>query len=377
MSTFIHFISGNAVLILLVLNTFQSYAQDSAAYPGIKLYEKGNSNVTLKSYIDAYYGFNLAEPKDGNISYFVSSNRHNEANINLAFFELAYTSEKVRLVFKPGFGTYMNENYSVENGSLKYLLEAYVGFKPFKKSNIWFDFGVLPSPYTNEGPVSRDNLMYTRGLAPENVPYYLSGAKITFPLSEKINAYLYLINGWQQIHDVNSAKSVGTQLEYQINAKNSINWNTYIGDESSDLKPDYRTRYFTDIYWQYNSAKRLKITSGAYMGWQEVQQIDVKATRTWWQVNINAEYLVLSNLGLAGRIEYFSDPESAMITPVTGVDGFSSYSTGLCLNYYFADNFMIRLEGRQFFSDQTVFLDKDIMPKTTNTWFALNFTAWL
>lgn len=366
-----------AIFLFFVQNVSSSYAQDSTSYSGIKLYQKETSSVTLKAYIDAYYGFNFAEPEDGNIPYFVNSNRHHETNINLAFFELAYISDRVRFKLTPGFGTYMNANYSAEDGSLKYLLEAYVGFKPFKHRGIWINFGILPSPYTNEGPVSRDNLMYTRGLAPENVPYYLSGAKITFPLSEKINAYLFLINGWQEIKDVNSAKSIGTQLEYQLNTKSSLNWNTYFGDESSALNPEYGMRYFTDFYWQYNSGKRWKTTSCAYIGWQDVKQSDINTTRSWWQINFNAEYLAISNLGIAGRIEYFSDPESAMITAITGVNGFSTSSAGLCLNYYLADNFIVRLEGRQFFSDQSVFYTKETSPTTSNTWIVFNCTAWL
>ncbi|MBK8819890.1 MAG: outer membrane beta-barrel protein [Saprospiraceae bacterium] len=47
-----------------------------------------------------------------------------------------------------------------------------------------------------------------------------------------MNLYAYLINGWQQIQDVNKGKAIGTQVEYRPTNLNLINWNVYIGDEA-------------------------------------------------------------------------------------------------------------------------------------------------
>ena len=128
-------------------------------------------------------------------------NRHYEATINLAFLDVTYQSDRIRGRFVPGFGTYMNADYQKEKGSLKNLVEASVGYRILKEKDTWIDFGILGSPYTNESAISRDYLMYTRNLGPEYVSHYLSGAKITFPLSEKLTVYLYLLNGGQQIQD--------------------------------------------------------------------------------------------------------------------------------------------------------------------------------
>ncbi|MBL0083634.1 MAG: outer membrane beta-barrel protein [Saprospiraceae bacterium] len=87
--------------------------------------------------------------------------------------------------------------------------------------------------YTNESAISKDHLMYTRSLAPEYVPTIFSGVKLTMPISAKVTAYLYLLNGWQQIKDNNVNLAFGSQLEYRPDDQNLINWNTYIGDESS------------------------------------------------------------------------------------------------------------------------------------------------
>jgi hypothetical protein len=194
-------------------------------------------NATVGAYADIYYGYDLSEPAGKNINYFVSANRHNELNINLAFIDLRYQSEKMRMRVVPGFGTYMNANYSSEPGTLRNLVEANAGFRLSEKKKIWIDAGVLGSPYTNESAISKDHLMYTRSLAAEYVPYYLAGIKLSVPLGNRLSFYLYLINGWQQIVDPNNGKSVGTQIEFRPNEKHLINWNTYIGDERSALNP--------------------------------------------------------------------------------------------------------------------------------------------
>lgn len=111
--------------------------------------------------------------------------RNNELNVNLAFIDLRYRTDNFRARLIPGFGSYVNANYTNENGTLKNIIESSVGFKLFKNKNIWADVGILGSPYTNESAISKDHLMYTRSFAPEYVPYYLSGVKFTVPLYQK------------------------------------------------------------------------------------------------------------------------------------------------------------------------------------------------
>lgn len=332
--------------------------------------------IAIAGYLDTYYNYNFNQPKDGNISYLVSMNRHNEANINLAYIDLRYKSERLRARFVPGFGTYVNTNYASETGTLKNLIEANAGLKIFKDKEIWLDYGVLSSPYTNESAISKDHLMYTRSFAPEYVPYYLSGLKLSMPLGAKITAYLYLINGWQQIQDQNQGKSVGTQIEYRPNNKNLINWNTYLGDERSSLSPNNRMRYFTDLYWIHNPDGRFSFTSCAYIGLQKkIDPMNNNNNNIWWQANLIAKQKLNKNLSISGRIEYFNDPKNVQIAPLNPV-GFNSFSTGACLNINLFNNAMIRLEAREFFSDKKVYLNNKGNPINQSTCLVSNLTIW-
>jgi len=328
--------------------------------------------ITVGGYLDTYYAYNFSEPNGNTTPYFVSSNRHNEVNINLAYVDLRYNTQNVRARLVPGFGTYVNANYATEPGVLKNLMEASVGIKLLKNKNYWLDYGVIGSPFTNESYVSKDHLIYSRSFAAENVPYYLCGARMTMPLSAKTTLYLYLLNGWQQIMNQNNHLSFGSQLEYRPNSKNLINWNTYVGDEKSATNPTFGMRYFSDIYWIYDSGNKFSSTACAYVGMQEKDN----KNKLWWQANYTVKYAFNNKLSLSGRVEYFNDKSSIMLNNITGNSGFSSFGSSLCFNVKIGDHAIFRIENRAFLSEENAYIcNKGIDTKFMN-WALSNITVW-
>jgi hypothetical protein len=326
--------------------------------------------VTVEGYIDTYYAYNFNDPNAKDQPYMVSMSRDKEVSINLAYVDLRYTASRVRARFVPGFGTYINANH-LEPGSLKYIVEASVGIRIAPNRNIWVEAGVFGSPYTNESAISKDHLAYTRSFAPEYVPYYLSGVKLTLPLSSRVNAYFYLLNGWQKIQDDNETPAVGTQLEFRPTDNLLINWDTYIGEELSASDNYFGMRYFSDIYLIYSKGK-FSATSCIYAGIQEQAN---SRNSVWWQANIIGRYDLTDNLSVTGRLEHFSDPYSVQIVPITGVTGFSTSAGSLGLNYQLAENILLRLEGRTFFSDKQVYMRNNSAVTNSNT-ITSNVTIW-
>jgi hypothetical protein len=359
------------LLGLILIQSFFSLAQivNTAVMDTTDFRYQGK--VTVEGYIDAYYCYDFNKPTSGNRPYFVSMARHNEMTINLAFVDVKYSSSRLRARLVPGFGTYINANYVNEPGALKNIVEANAGIKLFKTKSIWFDFGVFGSPYTNESAISKDHLTYTRSFAPEYVPYYLSGAKISVSIAKKWNAYFYLINGWQQMQDANAGKSIGTQLEYRPNNNWLLNWNMYIGSETTSTNPEFGTRYFTDFFFIYSKGK-WSATGCAYIG---LQKRDGLNGATWWQANLITRYDITPKLSVTGRVEYFDDDNEVMITPTTGVLGFSSYSSSLGLNAKPAENVLFRLEWRGFYSNKDLF-ERSGSPTQTSNMFTGNVTIW-
>lgn len=326
--------------------------------------------VTVEGYIDAYYAYDFNKPQDGNRSYFVSMNRHNEMTINLAFIDVKYSSNRLRARFVPGFGTYINANYAAENGTLKNIVEASAGFKPWADKNIWLDVGVFGSPYTNESAISKDHLAYTRSFAPEYVPYYLSGVKLSVPLTDKLNGYLYLLNGWQQIGDPNNNKSIGTQLEFRPNNNWLLNWNTYLGNENSVTDPFVGTRYFTDVFFIY-SKNKWSITGCTYIGSQE----QTNGTASWWTTNLIGRFNLTDKVSVTGRVEYFSDDEGVQISSLNAANSFNTYSSSIGINVKIAENMLWRTEARTFFSENEVYQREGAFVSDSNL-LTTNITLW-
>jgi Putative beta-barrel porin-2, OmpL-like. bbp2 len=330
-------------------------------------------HVAVGGYVDTYFGYNFSNTNGTSVPYYVSSARNNQFQINLAYVEVRYRAKGLRAHFAPGVGTYMNDNYRAEPGTLKNIVLANVGVLLSAKRKIWIDMGVFTSHYTNESAISKDHLMYTRSFAPENVPYYLSGVKLSIPLTEKVNSYFFLLNGWQVIEDNNKGKSIGTQIEYQPNSSMLFNWNTYVGDERSIANPTYRTRFFTDVFWVYQHGEKISATSCVYFGWQEVLN---GTTRKWWQANIIGRYNLTKDWSLSGRLEYFSDPNMALINPVTSANSFSAFSTGLCANYKVYNNALLRFELKQLFSSDNMFFNSNNQETKSNLLGVVSLAAW-
>ncbi|MDI3320430.1 outer membrane beta-barrel protein [Pinibacter soli] len=333
------------------------------------------SQLTIEGNIDAYYGYDFNKLQTKDRPYFVSHSRNNEVNLNLAYISFKYSSERFRATVAPGFGTYMNANYAAESGSLKYIVEAYAGFKPFAKKNIWLDIGILPSPYTNESAFSFNQLVYTRTYGAENSPYYLAGARLSLPLSKKLTTSLYLLNGWQQISDVNNSMSFGSNLELSANEHLTLDWDTYIGDESSAAHPDYRTRYFTDLYATWNPSQKISFAACTYIGLQK-KLIDDNTMENsyWWHANTAIKYSFSKHHSLSARVEYFDDKDGVIVQPITNVIGFNSFSESLCYNWSVTDKVLFRVEARYFQSGKEVYL-KETTPVKNDLWMIAGVTT--
>jgi hypothetical protein len=359
---------GRVCFCIVLLGNFTLHAQIDTAR---QLFSVG-------MYVDTYYGFDFNQPATSDRLYAVSSPRHNEVNINLAYVELTYQSSRVRAKFIPGVGTYVNSNYAAENGTLKNIIEANVGLNIFPKKDIWVDAGVMSSPFSNETAISKDHLMYTRSFAPEYVPYYLSGVRLTYPLSKKLTGYFYIVNGWQQITDVNNPLSVATQLVWKPTKALLVNWNTYAGDEFSAKEPTYGMRYFSDVFVIYNPSEKWKFTSCAYAGIQQKRDTILKneTHEPWWQANIIGQYSINNNTSIAGRIEYFEDITNVVVQPQTTLKGFNSWSMGACLNVKVTQQALFRLEGRHFTSNRAMYINADKNPSLTSNLLITNITVW-
>ena len=362
-------------ICLPVLFVFALRAQDKPDSSLKAALMKGK--LTLEGYVDVYYSYAFSHPVGGTRPYVVNYNRDNEVNVDLAYVRLNYTADRIRATLTPGYGTYMNANYALERQTLQNIIEANVGVRLFKNRDIWLDAGVISSPYTNETVYSIDQLTYTRSVGAENTPYYLTGAKLTVPFGSKWTAYFYLLNGWQVIESQHDPLDYGTQLEYKPNSNWDINWNTYIGNESSLTNPGYRTRYFTDLYATYAPSDKWSFSADTYIGAQRRVEGDVIKTRLWWNGNLCAKYSFLPGNSFSARIEHFDDPYEVLAKPVTNAPGFRLGSASLGYNLTIINDAMIRVESRYFGSPYALYPLRNGTGVGKELWLSIGMTARL
>ncbi len=305
----------------------------------------GQNKLDISGGIDLYYGINPLDFNQEKTPIYVSSNQLNSLCINLALIDFKYRPhEKFRIQLTPAFGSYMNSNYASEKKYLRWIYEASIGYSPSKQNSQWIDFGVFSSPYTFETPKSWDHLAYSRSLAPEFVPYYVTGLRYQNELSKNYKLSLFLMNGWQKIRLQKKIPSLGTQLEWRKN-KDYINWTTYAGNEKSDVSPNFGLRFFTELSWSHETEK-FRTQACFYSG---IQCIQNEGMKHWWQVNGLVDYKLGTKSDIYFRHEYFYDPNKIQIQTPSNAIGFTGHASSLGFTQKVTDNLILRLEAKTLF----------------------------
>jgi hypothetical protein len=320
--------------------------------------------TTISGYVDAYYAFNLNQPPDKNIQYLYNYNRHNEFNVNLAILSAKYNSEKIRGTISLQTGTYAEANYSSEPVLARHIYEAYAGFKTSKAT--WLDAGVFSSHIGFESAIANNNWTLSRSLSAENTPYYETGLRFSYDPSERWGYCFFLLNGWQNIREVNTGKAIGTQIQYKPDSKILINWSTYFGTGTTDTFN--RARIFNDFYATLKLSKRWRLAALFDIGFQK--NTNNSDFESWYNAGLLARYELTNHTSLTGRAEYYYDPGKIIINTTTP-NGFQTIGTSINFDYMPIKNYMVRLEAKYYKAIDKVFNEN----KNINGYQSVIFTG--
>ncbi len=305
-----------------------------------------DSVLQIHGGIDCYLGYQLNDINQDVVPIYVSQNQLGNVGVNLALAEITYTpTNSLRFQFTPGFGSYMNANYSAESKDVRWIYESYAGIRTRKNTEDWLDVGIFSSPYTHEAAKSWGQTMYTRSIAPEYVPYYLMGIRYKRKINSNLNATVFVLNGWQKIEIQEKIPSLGTQVEYAKD-KNYVSWTTYQGTEKTESLPNYGYRFFNELSWIY-TADKFKILTCGYMGLQQISNVSYM----WGQINVAGEYKITDKLRVNGRIEQYFDPHNIQIGRISNV-GFNCSGLTIGLHAPLSEHLSLRLESK-FLTDNS------------------------
>jgi len=91
----------------------------------------------------------------------------------------------------------------------RYIEQAYASFKPARLHGVEIDFGKFVTSDGAEVIETPNNWNYSRSLLFSwAIPYYHFGLRVNFPVGKHFTGGFMLVNGWNNVEDNNSGKTV-------------------------------------------------------------------------------------------------------------------------------------------------------------------------
>lgn len=319
------------------------------------------SGLTVSGYVEVYYVHDFTAPKTSQErpGFLYNHKRNREVNLNLAFTKLAYTAERVRANLAVQVGTYAQYNYAAEQELIRPIFEANAGLKLTKDRDLWFDAGLFASHIGFESAIGKDNWMLTRSLVAENSPYYLAGGKLTYNApSGKWTLLGSVVNGWQRVRRLNgySGPALSTQVQFRPSSALTLNWSTFFGSDRPDSLQ--QSRMYHNLYAIWQPAGKLGLTAGFDLGADRKPLVNGRragrGAYVWYTPTVIVRYTATDHTRLAGRVEYYDDPNGVII-PTGTPQNFRTWGYSLNFDYVVLPQALLRLEGKLYSSRDAIF----------------------
>ncbi len=142
-----------------------------------------------------------------------------------------------------------------------------------------------------------------------------TGLKATYALSGTVSAMVEVVNGWDNVEDSNSSKSIGGQLAFTLPSNAAVTVNALFGPERSGNDSDDRTILNVVGTW--------KLGAGSALGLDAVWATEENAAgpgldATWGGVALYGRLGLSPSFALVLRAEVFDDPDGVRTgTPQT------------------------------------------------------------
>lgn len=308
--------------------------------------------LSVMGFVDAYYAYDFGHSaNDDRPPFLYQYDRHNEVDLNLGLLHVGYARQRMRAALGLMAGTYPQANLMAEPEMLRNVYEARVGLKLSQGKSIWLDAGIFPSHIGLESALGIDNWTLTRTMIAENSPYYLSGARLTWTVSSKLEVAALVVNGWQRIRRVqNNTPCVGTQLVWTPRPDMKFNWSTFAGSDVPDSLGYYRA--FNNLYWIWEGSK-WGVQLGGDIGLQENAR---GGWSTWGGVVGIVRRKLGEDFAVAVRAEHYNDPDQVMV-PTGTRHGLTAMGYSLGLDFKVIEDGFVRIEGRTFHGTDEIFED--------------------
>lgn len=304
------------------------------------------SGLKITAVLDAFYSANLNLPTPSPAQF-----RNFDSNQGLELNAAAVSVERQGSHFGFRLDTGFGEMFRIMSlpdpwgGPNRYISQAYVSYRPVGDSSLDLDFGKFYTSAGAEGPETYNNFNYSRSLLfVLGEPYYHFGLRASFPVTSSFKVGVQLMQGWNDVVDNNSAKTIGLTSSL---ARSKWSWSQAFltGPEKTGTNAGFRNLYdtvvtITPAAWATAYAEGL---------WAADRRVDGGLDR-WSGIAGAAKFSLNGHWSLSPRIERFYDTTGF----TTGTPQAIGEATAT-LEYRPASFLILRSELRRDWSNQPAF----------------------
>lgn len=315
--------------------------------------------VQFSGLIDGYINYTPNHPGSRTLLYRNFDTRANGFSLNMAEVNLDMAAEPLGFKLSLGAGRAFDLINATDTGNgfdnLRYVPQAYISYKPKSAKGLQMDFGKF---YTAAGAELTETHLawnYSRALMYANGPYYHFGVRTSMPLSKNFTAGVQLVNGWNNVEDNNSGKTVG--ITTTVTAGKFAWSNAYYGGpETTFLNHGFRN--FNSSVVTLNPTEKVSLYGQFDYGTEKSR---MGGSYDWITYGGAARFQLTDKFAISPRAEYYFDKDGFITGTAQKLKEFTI--TG---EYKFINNFFARLEYRRDWSNQAVFERGSVAGATKN-----------
>ncbi len=330
----------------------------AAAAPAAPTWSVGP--MDLSGFIDGYYSYNFNTPSASNNGQandlYNFNDKTDQFNLSAAKLTLNHDPDPVGAHVDFLYGRTNNfinaaASNTTSSDQLNYIEQAFLSVKPAKAKGFELDFGKFVTSAGAEVIEAKDNWNYSRSLLfTWAIPYWHFGARTSLPISKSETIGLQVVNGWNNISKTNGGVTLGATSAW-VKPKATWNLNWYGGPENATTTTGWRNLIDSTLLLTPNAK------FNAYLNYDYGQNRDAivaegdKNLIHWQGVAFAAHDQATATQALAGRFEYFSDPQGT----TDGGVAQHLYEFTATYEYKAAAGLLTRLEYRRDWSDVASF----------------------
>jgi hypothetical protein len=307
----------------------------------------------LSGTLDTYYHYNFNRPATSSLTplrnFDFSHNQFSFALAELALSKPATEDDRVGFRLDLDYGPVTDWVHSIDPVGpevVKHVQQAYISFLAPAGKGLTIDVGKFVTQHGAEVIEAKDNWNYSRSLLFSwAIPYYHMGVRIGYAPNDKATLGFTVNNGWNNVDDNNSAKTVGFQALLKPTSPFSVALNYMAGPEQTDDSNDWR--HLFDATLTYTIDEVFSV-----MGNYDYGRDTFGGSAVDWQgVGVYLKAQATPSFAVIPRYEYYNDQDGFTTGTGQNLQEFT-----LTAEFKHSQGLLTRLEYRRDWSDVDFFI---------------------